>query len=166
MSVSDWTPDSNEPPPMSATLGQAMDWMERQAFDGVDCPVCGRWTQVYTWSLRDSWINVMREAARDPQEWFTLADYAKKKVQNSALLRHWGLIERADGRREDGLRSSGKYRITDLGMRFLRGTASVPRQLRTFDGGFLHYVDEKDQVFVHEVLGYRFNFDAFMRGEG
>lgn len=166
MTTPGWTPDSEEPPPYTASLGEAIQWLGRRAPEGVDCPACARWTQVYTWSLRDTWVEILKQVAADPDEWVMLAKYAKKKVQNAALLRHWGLIERSAGRREDGYRSTGYYRLTDLGRRFLRGEVSVPRQITTFDGECLGYVDENDRVYVHEVLGYRFDFDSFMRGEG
>lgn len=162
----DWTPQSDDSPPMSATISQATDWMENHIFNGKHCPVCECWTQAYTWSLRDTWVEVLRQVAHDPDEWVALAKYSKTNVQNSALLRHWGLIQREEGRRKDGFKSTGKYRVTDIGLQFLRGETSVPRKVQTFDSTFMGFSDENDRVYVHEVLGYQFNFDAFMRGEG
>lgn len=151
---------------MNVPLGQVIQWLENRAFVGAHCPACERRAQIYPWNLRDTWVDVVKQVCRDPREWVMLADYAEKKVQNSALVRHWGLIERSPGRREDGFPSTGYYRMTDLGRQFLKGEVSVPLKMRTFLGKFFDFPNPDERVYVQDVLPYRFNFDSFMRGEG
>jgi hypothetical protein len=55
------------------------------------------------------------------------------KTGDAAKMVHWGLIEEEKTRREDGGRA-GWWRITPLGVQWLRNQTSVPRYAHIYDG--------------------------------
>jgi hypothetical protein len=50
-----------------------------------------------------------------------------------ARLRPWGLVESDGAHTADG-HKAGNWRVTDLGERFIKGQATVPKYLWLFDG--------------------------------
>jgi len=145
-------------------LRNVIDWLFENARTGVECPACTRRVKIDAYSIEKGWIDVLAKVNANPDEWVHLQEY-KTSSRKESLLRHWGLLERQQGRREDGNPSKGYYRITERGRRFLRGEERVPRRILT-GLGVTRYEDENDLVDVHEAYGHRFHYDEFMRGEG
>ncbi len=82
-------------------------------------------------------------------------DYAK--------LRYWGLIDRMSN--TDGTkRSSGMWRLTDLGRDFARGhtTVSAVCYYRHPEGGVLGF--EPEQISIREAIGKQFDYNKLMQG--
>jgi hypothetical protein len=150
--------------PPDTPLSDVIDWLFENARTGTTCPACTRRVKIDPYSIESGWIDVLAKVDADPDEWVHLQKY-KTGSRKEPLLRHWGLLERQQGRREDGNPSRGYYRITDRGRLFLRGRLQVPRRILT-GLGVTRYEDETDLVDVHAAYGHRFHYDEFMRGEG
>lgn len=163
-----WTPEAeaDHMPPSSATVGQMREWIDRNKREGIDhCPGCHRRIKEDAYNLRLSWVEVLRQMAQETELWIEVKKYGRT---NATFLRHWGLIRRYPGKREDGYRSRGLYAVTDTGRAFLAGEVSVPRRILIRDDEFCGFEDQDDRVRVTDdhLLGGEFNFAAFMAGRG
>jgi hypothetical protein len=76
-----------------------------------------------------------------------------------AKLRYWHLVAELDEPRDDGGRA-GYWKITPLGVDFLRGRLLVPKYARVYDGRRLGYAGEL--VGVADCLGEPFDLDELM----
>ena len=78
-------------------------------------------------------------------------------------LVHWGLLEKMQGKREDGSSRNGFYKLTDKGRQFVLREITVPQTLITFNGkceGF-----EGKEVDITDGLGKHFRYDELMKGD-
>ena len=78
------------------------------------------------------------------------------------LGHYWGLMEQADGQREDGSNRVGWWRLTMLGQEFVMRRTTVPQYARVYNGRCLGLVG--DPVDIRTALGTKFNYDDLMRG--
>ena len=83
-------------------------------------------------------------------------DYAK--------LRYWGLIERMPKEPSQDKRSSGMWKLTKLGRRFVYGEATVSSvcYYRHPEGGVLGF--ETQQIGIEDALGKNFSYRSLMSG--
>lgn len=80
-----------------------------------------------------------------------------------SYLVHWRLLEKMEGKRPDGSKKNGFYKITDKGVRFVKQEITVPQTLIIYNGkceGF-----EGDQVSIKDGLGKRFDYAELMKGD-
>jgi hypothetical protein len=130
--------------------------------DGIACPCCGQFCKVYRRRLNagqaQALILMWRTAGRD---WVHVPTLASRSGGDPGKMRHWGLIEEAAGRREDGGRR-GSWRITERGQAFVLGELTVPQYVSIFDNRVLGH--DGPNIGIREALGGRFNYDELMRG--
>ena len=69
------------------------------------------------------------------------------------------LIEASDGRTGTA-NSTGKWRLTKAGRRYVRGELAVPEFALVFDGKVRSF--EGDRVTIREALGTRFSYEELM----
>ena len=74
-------------------------------------------------------------------------------------LKHWGLIEEANGKLDDG-NSNGFWRITPRGREFVMGLR-IPRYIYLYDGKLLE-VSEGETIDIRTALGDKFNYEELM----
>lgn len=155
--------------PDSTTLGEVRAWLRERARDGAPCPACRRTVRVYRRVLNAGMayaLLVMFRAHRC--EWQDKTDTLRgvgAAARDEPLLRYWGLLQEDERPREDGGRS-GWWRVTELGARFARGAAEVPRYALFYNRKLLR-LDEADGRFtVREALGERFSYDELMAEVG
>lgn len=128
---------------------------------GGKCPCCGRFgkvdgrsltvdmTRALFWILDASghkrrWVNVPKEAPR----WVLRT---KKLTQ----LKHWGFIEpmtKTDGR----TKTSGIWRPTRKGRRFVEAAIRVPERMYVFDNRVL--AEARRLITVQEALGTKYHY--------
>jgi hypothetical protein len=154
------------PPTDGSTVAEARQWVMAQATvkDMAQCPTCLRKVKSYH---RQIHATMARDLAvcyhRHGLDWFNLPDTLGvygRGTGNFSYLAYWQLAERAEGRRWDGSKNNGWWRVTVTGEWYLHGAVTVPRYARVFLGQFLGLTG--DSVGVTDALGKGFDFTELM----
>jgi hypothetical protein len=153
----------------NSTVAEARTYIAQNSRDGVDCPCCTRFVKVYRRKLNSamaqSLIILHNYHARNGWDvWCHLQHYMLNQDQyvgQFPLLRHWGLTEEQEGKREDGNPRTGFYRITEYGRAFARGEVDAPGAVFIFNNKVLS-MDEEERTTIHTALGDKFNYAELM----
>jgi hypothetical protein len=142
--------------------------------DGVTCPACDRLAKVYRRRINVGMCRVLLALARHYRD--TDGQWAKIGVGGLATsggdyskMRWWGLIESPpeDAERADGSARVGLWRITPLGVQFLRGEITVERYVYEYDSVpvtlELHEGEQPERVNIAQCMGETFDFNEAMR---
>lgn len=166
--------------PKTSTLEQAQDWLRARLDDGAKCPCCKQHAKIYKRKLNSGMAASLIAFAKVTQQtqpkdgWLKVPD---DFVQTTKLvtvlsnreynkLRFWGLLEGQgpDQSLEADTPYSGMWRITELGLKFVRGDAKVARHVYLYDnrqmkGPTSGVVEEID---IKQALGDKFNYIELM----
>lgn len=153
----------------NSTVAEARTYIAQNSRGGADCPCCTQFVKVYKWKLNSGMARCLillhRYHEQHGDTWCHLHHYLVERGQYIGyfpMLRHWGLIEAREGKRDDGNPRGGFYRITELGRAFVRGELDVPRSLFVFNNRVLE-VDEEERTTIHTALGDKFNYSEMMK---
>jgi hypothetical protein len=151
---------------MSTTLEEAREWLRERVDKGAKCPCCTQLAKVYKRSVHASMARalILMYRAGGALD-FVHAPTVTRRDSNTETgkLAYWGLLVEADAEREDGGRA-GFYKVTQLGVDFVEGRATIPKYAHTYDGRCLGFSGA--QVTIYDALGKRFDYRALMAGEG
>lgn len=159
--------------PDSVSLAFAQRWLGERVEGGEACPCCTQFAKVYartiTSSMAYALICIYHHAASGGPEWFHVPSYLSRVARlgptarggDWAKLTAWGLLEEAEGRRDDNSPRTGVYRITDAGKAFVRGETSLPRWAVFYDGRVLR-LDDSQVGTITDALAKRFNYAELM----
>jgi hypothetical protein len=155
---------------MSDTLEEARKMIAAQRTQpgGVDCPCCGQLVKIYKRKLNSSMARALMLIYQyfqrpDAEEWLHVPSLLAENDQNrsdEAKLQHWGLITQMQGKRADGSKRVGYYKMTDHGKQFVLGEVRVPQHALLFNQKFFGFSFETTNIY--EALGDKFNYDELM----
>ena len=152
------------------TLESARDELRGKLEQGSTCPCCGQFAKLYRRKIHASMamsLIALYRLSTDGREWIDILDVAdmvhQLKTVNAtadfAKLAYWGMIE-AKTNDDESRRTSGMWRITDNGRRYVERRSGALRyalvyngELQGFDGGLAG---------IDEALGSRFNYSELM----
>ncbi len=123
------------------------------------CGECGAKMVEYKFGLNRGLLAFLRELARigEPATLDKL-QLTNGQYGNHSLVRHWGLAEMMEPADELEARKGGKWRLTDDGIRFLRGIYAVPKYIYTLRGKMTRICGP--QVMVTDIEeGYQYRGD-------
>lgn len=149
----------------NAFMEDASDRLREKLDEGTTCPCCGQYAKRYKRKLNSSmaaalcwmwtangfnWCNVPQTA---PAWVLKAREYPK--------LAWWDLIEEKP--KEDGHkgRTSGVWRVTQLGADFARSCVSVPRYAFVYNGQVEDFTTAAP-VYIRSALGDRFDYSELM----
>lgn len=117
--------------------------------EGMNCPCCGRFAKVYRRRLHHgiahALINLYRKS---PSGYLHFSDFCTTLMGGDfTISRHWGLIEK---------KSSGFWRLTELGRSFVRDEAKVKKYVLLFDDQVAGF--SGPDIGIHDCIGDRFNY--------
>ena len=146
------------------TLATVIEWLRERVDEGVHCPACGQHAKVYrrkiTTATARTLVLMLREAGTD---WVHLPTLLGRSQADEAKARYWGLIEEQQGEREDGSNRVGWWRLTPLGVQFVRRQVRIPKYALIYDGRCLA-LDDAEAVSIDDALGTKFRYDDLMAG--
>lgn len=153
----------------AADLLKANLFTEENLKGGTDCPVCRQRVKMYKPGINHDMalclISLYKLDKNNPEHiWWHVSDDIKVSFKVSgafAKLRHWGLIEMKP--KEEGMdkkRTSGMWRITELGKDFVMSKAAVQAHAKLFNATL--YGLEGDQISIQDCLAEGFNFQELM----
>lgn len=111
---------------------QAREYVLSNIGEGVTCPCCGRFTKAYKRSINVTMLEalrwIMKHCLRSAVNSVDVPAAARAEGQYDiskqySTLKHWGLIEPAEGK--------GRWRVTTKGKQFLLGKIVVPEWIAT-----------------------------------
>ncbi len=124
---------------MFPELREARDWLQDKKAEkhGAICPCCDRWAKIHRRRIPASAVRVLVQLFTYSQThgdgFHHYTDFKKSKVGwEFVLFRYFGLIERQE-KAPDHKKTSGMYRMTDMGRAFVRGDTTIPRRVHLFD---------------------------------
>jgi hypothetical protein len=151
-------------------IAEAKEFLKRNWEAGCKCPACGQHVQLYDYKLfatsAYSLILLYRMDKNSDQEYFHIREYAeaqkgKARAPHFAELRFWGLIQRADND-DPAKKSSGYWKITDLGKQFVRGEIKVQSRILVYNNKFQGFSAKSESIDIHQALSNRFDYSELM----
>jgi hypothetical protein len=131
--------------------------------EGTYCRLCKQHAQVYRRVIFSTMAKHLITAyQKHGREWFQKSKTIKDTSGNWAKLSLWGLIEEESVRKPDGGRS-GWWRLTPLGVRFVKRRETLPKWVLTYNADIIE-VDDSVMVGIEDALGTKFRYDDLMRG--
>jgi len=128
------------------TLQQARDLVRSHRDDGIQCPCCDRWVQVYRRSITRSQVRFLAQLFKLARRKAAATDVALVNIPvdvreiegqhmrggDYAKLSLWGLIYRS-------VEAPGHWYITPKGIGWLQGDISVDRYAHVIDNELIAY---------------------------
>jgi len=152
------------------TLDEAKAWLEGKLDDGVACPCCGQFAKLYKRKLNSSMAHALvlfYQHVGAQEEYVHVPSLPELRVSGRpgggdwAKLALWGLVEEKEQGRDDGSKRAGLWRMTHLGVRFVRNQMRVPRFVFLYDGAVVRF-DPFTTVSVRDALGDHFDYGELM----
>lgn len=145
-------------PSDTSTLKEARDWLRERLDDGEECPCCTQRAQTYKRKLNVTMIKALAKLARAQKNLHddvylhapTVLDKDADLAREVGKLAYWDLLIEGTGKRGDG-GHAGMWRVSLLGLEFLRGEKKVFKYARVFNGRRLGY--DGDRIDINEVAG-------------
>ena len=83
-----------------------------------------------------------------------------KRCGDFTYLRHYGIIEKKEGKRDDGSKRNGLYKLTGRGVMFVEGTLEVNANFYMFNNALDGFGGE--MIGIHKALGKKFDYSELM----
>jgi len=148
--------------------------------DGVSCPCCGQLAKLYRRTLNSAMARALIAMVRlddrhagvmvygGGYRWHYVKSLPLIQGRHGggdfAKLRWWGLIAEMPKGDAPQRRTSGMWRVTDLGRRWVFEADTVPRSVLIFDGQVQDICGKP--IGVREALGRHFDYSALMGRSG
>jgi hypothetical protein len=157
------------------TLSEAKHFVFENRYEGVVCPCCGQFARVYvrriTSAMCRGLIALYQLNRASPVEYIHKNRIGKQLNGGEvafgggdfAKLIYWGLIEEKNKDEADKAagRTSGYWRITEMGNRFVENIAVVPETVSLYSGKIVQI--SEDRVSIKHALRNKFNYEELMR---
>lgn len=165
-----------------ASLADVKAWIQERLEQGVWCPACHQHAKIYKRRLNAAVcyvLNLLYKAHKasgvlDPAraEFVHVPSLITEKSADNprraaavrgdaAKLKHWGLIEEQPGKRGDGSKRVGYYRITPRGIAFVQGQITVPSYVWIYNETVIDRAVTERTSF-EEALSKKFNYAELM----
>ncbi len=138
----------------SQTLEQARDAVREGRDDGIVCPCCDQLVKVYRRKINAQMATAAAWMARRGGDGYIDMSTAPPEILRNreySRLALWMLVEAEPGRNASGSKR-GRWRLTDLGRSFVRGSLRVPRCLYVLNGKVVDA--SRETLTIAEVEGF------------
>lgn len=146
------------------SLSQVRNWLRKKAAFGAYCPCCQQKVKLYPRTLSGSHMRILLEFyrfdRRGPQLFHHYHDVVTPLMLRDVAyskLQFWDLLE-------PDPKDKGRWRITDLGIEFLAGRATIPKYAVTYNGVRIRFSGKP--VTVEQCWDKKFDYDELMYGTG
>jgi len=146
------------------TIKEAKIYLKQNYEKGAKCPCCGQNVKLYKRKLNSGMAYVLIHIYKQ-DDWINVKDYLREnKLRNNhdwTLLKYWGLIEEKLLEEKGKAKSSGVWRITELGKKFVECKAVVNKYVLIYNTMFRGFTGE--EILIPETLKSYFNYNELMR---
>jgi len=155
------------------TLYDERQRVEKNLKEGCFCKACYQRCQEYprkiTSSMAYGILLVYKKTLEDGATWIHIEEFFKKNTDISSSIRgdmskfkFWGLMEKKPGKRDDGSKRNGYWRITDAGKAFVEHRLRVPKTAFVYNDEVRKLSDER--VSIKDAFKNRFNYNELIKG--
>jgi len=150
-----------------STLQEAIDYVKNNAGKGVYCPCCEQFAKIYKRKLNSGMAASLVWLVRtylEKQNWIYVWKIAPKFILRSAeigKLAHWELAIQKTNEDDDSKRTSGLWKPTEKGIKFVRRRISVPSHVFLYDNHVQGFTN--DLITIDDALGNKFNYRELMQ---
>lgn len=143
------------------TLEDAKEWLRDMRLEGARCPCCTQLVKVYKRPLHSGMcVKLIDFFKAFGEQWGSRVELFQGGAEGDfAKLRYWDLVQESDDTRQDGGRA-GWWRMTGVGIEFVRNKLLVPQYAMVYDGRCLSLRGK--MVNIETSLGKRFNYNELM----
>ncbi len=104
---------------------------------GGDCPCCGRFAKLYTYTISRAQVHALAWIAKNtaPREFINVQAEAPTWILRSnshGKLVHWGLLHTRTNN-DDSKRDAGAWGVTDFGRKWIAGEVTIRKHALVFD---------------------------------
>jgi len=153
------------------TIEEAKDYLRNNYKKGCTCPACGQFVKLYKRKLNSSMarslILLYRKSKSNPDvEYYHIyndllgVDFG---IGGSELskLKYWGMVDELEKDPDNTKsRTSGYWKITEKGKRFVKGELTVQKYVLLYNGELRGF--EGDQINIRNSLGNKFDYIELM----
>lgn len=139
--------------------------MSKDIDKGYVCDCCGQFVKRYTRSFNCNMaltlvlLHKFNVNGFIKVEDFLIAN-GRRRCGDFSYLVHYQLLEKMTGKREDGSKRNGYYKITGRGLMFAEGKLKVHSKFLIFNNQFQGFSGE--EIDVKQALGKNFDYDELM----
>ena len=135
---------------------------------GYHCSSCGQYVKRYFRKFNSNMALALIILYRNKEKGFihlenTMKDLGYKRCGDASYLRHYRLIEKKEGNRDDGSPRNGMYKITGIGIMFVEGKSKV--QSTFIISNNKHEGYEGDDITIQDALGKKFDYTELMKAD-
>lgn len=144
------------------TVGQARDFLTKNAMKGTKCPCCHQTVKFYKRKLNSGMARVLIELHKAPGPLNVKDHLREHKMRNNhdwTLLRYWGLTEEHVDP-ESAMKNTGVWSITKQGEMFVQGLISVNKYILLYNNQKIG--TEGEIINIEEALGDAFDYKELM----
>jgi len=132
---------------------------------GFVCKCCGSFVKQYTRSFNSNMALCLMLLYRYNMNGFVkvedfLIKNGHKRCGDFSYLVHYRFLEKQGGKRDDGSKRNGYYRLTSLGTFFVEGKVKAKKKFIILNNKLQGF--SGDEISIKEALGKRFSFDELM----
>jgi len=151
------------------TVEEAKEILSDQLDKGTYCLVCGQHAQRY-WRTICGYqayllIRLYKLTCQKRKIWFHITDIYETKggsYGSFSKLKYWKLIEERPKHPKKDTRTSGYWKITDRGIRYVLGKIRLKKYTVTYNEKCERY--DGEFVGIKESLGKKFSYAELMSG--
>lgn len=135
---------------------------------GYNCPHCGGYCKRYYRHFNSNMALALIVLYRNLDKGFVhlenlMKEAGYKRCGDASYLRHYRLIEKKEGKRDDGSPRNGMYKITSAGIMFVEGKTKVKAKYVIYKNK--HEGFEGDEINIKDALGKKFDYRELMEGD-
>lgn len=132
---------------------------------GYSCPCCNSFIKTYARRFNVNMSLALLLMYRKKEKGFikvedVLLSEGYKRCGDFTYLRHYSLIEKMEGKRDDNSNRNGFYKITPKGELFAENKMTVQDTFLTFQNKLKGF--EGNEISIKQALSIKFNYDELM----
>jgi len=152
---------------MERTLKEAKQSLRINFIKGSHCECCGQFVKLYKRKLNSGMAITLYQIWKyNKFSYVNVKSFLREQgFQNNhdwTLLRHWGFLEEKI-EKDDIRKSSGVWRITPMGLKFIMNELETKKHVLLFDNKFQGWSDETTTM--EQSLGNKFKYPELMSEE-
>lgn len=145
---------------------RASFWRVLNGGEDAHCPCCNRYAKIYKRRIHMSAARGLIKLYRlgGDKQYVRCSDFileGQAGPGDTTKMKHWGLVEpQALDENVTNKRTSGMWRLTPDGVRFVRGELRVPSIKVVYDDEVI--ATDGADISIQEALGDKFNYSELM----
>lgn len=154
----------------TTTLQEAKNYLRKNWSKGTSCPCCGQYVRKYKRSFDSGLARFLislyilskgnTHAVIDKSDIRSHARIDDLKATNYGIIRFWKVAVPVETKDSEDKRTSGKWKITELGIEFALGKIKIPKYAETYNNKCVGFTGNRFDII--RALGEKFSYKELM----